>query len=109
MLDVFDKYCFSELNNFFLPIFDVCLFFCLLYFRIQNMNTLPGAVPEYRGSIDVLTKVAKHEGVHSLWKGFTPYFCRLGPHTVITFILMEQLNTAYRTYVLGVSGGSSGL
>lgn len=63
------------------------------------MKTLPGGVPEYKGSIDVLIKVSKHEGVLSLWKGFTPYFARLGPHTVITFILMEQMATAYQNYL----------
>jgi len=67
--------------------------------RIQNMKTLPGGVPEYKGSIDVLIKVSKHEGVFSLWKGFTPYFCRLGPHTVITFILMEQMASYYQSYI----------
>lgn len=77
--------------------------------RIQNMKTLPGAKPEYRGTIDVLTKVVRQEGLFSLWKGFTPYYCRLGPHTVLTFIFLEQMNSAYNQYVLGSSGGSSGL
>ena len=44
----------------------------------------------------VRTIVAK-EGVLALWKGFLPYFSRLGPHTVLTFIFMEQLNAAYAT------------
>jgi hypothetical protein len=35
-----------------------------------------------------------------------PYYFRLGPHTVITFIIMEQLNTAYNKYA-GITGGSS--
>ena len=55
--------------------------------------------PEYRGSIDVITKVAKQEGIVALWKGFTPYYCRLGPHTVITFILMEQMTVAYTQFL----------
>lgn len=62
------------------------------------MKTAAGAKPEYSGSIDVLMKVSRQEGVLALWKGFAPYFFRLGPHTVITFILMEQLNTAYKSY-----------
>lgn len=36
---------------------------------------------------------------------FRPYYFRLGPHTVITFILMEQMNTAYNKYN-GIVGGS---
>lgn len=63
--------------------------------RIQNQQKGPDGKFAYKGSIDVMVKVAKNEGVFALWKGFTPYFCRLGPHTVITFILLEQLNVAY--------------
>ncbi|XP_063697006.1 mitochondrial 2-oxoglutarate/malate carrier protein-like [Culicoides brevitarsis] len=78
--------------------------------RIQNMKTAPGAQPEYKGAVDVLIKVVRHEGLFALWKGFTPYYCRLGPHTVITFIFMEQMNTAYNKFVLkDENATSSGL
>uniref|UniRef100_A0AC34QD88 Mitochondrial 2-oxoglutarate/malate carrier protein n=1 Tax=Panagrolaimus sp. JU765 TaxID=591449 RepID=A0AC34QD88_9BILA len=71
--------------------------------RIQNMRIIDGK-PEYKGAIDVLSRVVKNEGFFSLWKGFTPYYMRLGPHTVITFIFLEQMNGFYYKYVLGVSG-----
>jgi len=74
--------------------------------RIQNMKIGPDGSKEYKGAIDVLVKVCKQEGVFALWKGFWPYYFRLGPHTVITFIIMEQLNTAYNR-VNGITGGSS--
>ncbi|XP_021237584.1 mitochondrial 2-oxoglutarate/malate carrier protein [Numida meleagris] len=67
--------------------------------RIQNMRTIDGK-PEYRNGLDVLLKVVRHEGFFSLWKGFTPYYARLGPHTVLTFIFLEQMNAAYRRFVL---------
>ena len=67
--------------------------------RIQNMKVTADGKPEYRGTIDVLAKVAKNEGVFALWKGFTPYYARLGPHTVITFILMEQMTIAYKEFM----------
>ena len=44
--------------------------------RIQNMKIIDGK-PEYRGALDVIMKVARHEGFFSLWKGFTPYYFRL--------------------------------
>ncbi|XP_042904524.1 mitochondrial 2-oxoglutarate/malate carrier protein isoform X1 [Parasteatoda tepidariorum] len=74
--------------------------------RIQNMKMIDGK-PEYRGAGDVLMKVIRNEGFFSLWKGFTPYYARLGPHTVLTFIFLEQMNQYYRFYVLGdkTSGG----
>lgn len=63
--------------------------------RIQNMKTVNGK-PEYSGALDVLAKVVRNEGVLALWKGFVPYYFRLGPHTVLTFILLEQMNKLYR-------------
>lgn len=63
--------------------------------RIQSMKTINGK-PQYSGAFDVLFKVAKHEGFFCLWKGFTPYYTRLGPHTVLTFIILEQFNLLYK-------------
>jgi len=59
--------------------------------RLQNMKH-----NEYKGTMDVLIKVVRNEGFFALWKGFTPYFLRLGPHTIITFLLMERLNAFSR-------------
>ncbi|KAL0130822.1 hypothetical protein PUN28_002439 [Cardiocondyla obscurior] len=66
--------------------------------RIQNMKTINGK-PEFTGAIDVLTKVVRNEGLFALWKGFFPYYARLGPHTVLTFIFLEQMTTAYKTHL----------
>ncbi|EDV92694.1 mitochondrial 2-oxoglutarate/malate carrier protein [Drosophila grimshawi] len=76
--------------------------------RIQNMKMVDGKA-EYKGTMDVLLRVARHEGIFSLWKGFTPYYFRLGPHTVLTFILMEQLNGVFNKYVLGTEKRGSGI
>lgn len=77
--------------------------------RLQNMKVSADGKAEYRGTLDVLSRVVRQEGLFALWKGFTPYFCRLGPHTVLTFIFLEQMNSAYNKYVLGTTSGSSGL
>ena len=58
---------------------------------------------------DVLGKVIRNEGLFALWNGFTPYYARLGPHTVLTFIFLEQMNKSYRLYVLKDSSGGGGL
>ncbi|XP_005091215.1 mitochondrial 2-oxoglutarate/malate carrier protein [Aplysia californica] len=76
--------------------------------RIQNMKMIDGK-PEYKGAVDVLTKVIRNEGFFSLWKGFTPYYARLGPHTVLTFIFLEQMNKAYRRFVLKDNSSGGGL
>eukprot|EP00116_Pleurobrachia_bachei_P002601 sb/3462863/ len=62
--------------------------------RIQNMKVVNG-VPEYKGAVDVFLKIVRNEGFFSLWKGFTPYYARIGPHTVLMFIFLEQLNKTY--------------
>lgn len=59
--------------------------------RLQNMKN-----NEYKGTMDVMIKVVQKEGFFSLWKGFTPYFLRLGPHTIITFILLEKFNAFWK-------------
>jgi solute carrier family 25 oxoglutarate transporter 11 len=66
--------------------------------------------PEYTGGVDVLAKVIRKEGFFALWKGFTPYYARLGPHTVLTFVFLEQMNYVYKKYVLrDISGKGGGL
>ncbi|XP_072349559.1 mitochondrial 2-oxoglutarate/malate carrier protein [Scyliorhinus torazame] len=67
--------------------------------RIQNMQIIDGK-PEYRNGLEVLVRVVRQEGFFSLWKGFTPYYARLGPHTVLTFIFLEQMNKFYKQYFL---------
>lgn len=64
--------------------------------RLQNMKVSDGQAAQYKGTIDVLVKVIRHEGFFALWRGFTPYYARLGPHTVLTFIILEQLNSLYK-------------
>lgn len=63
------------------------------------MKTIDGK-PEFKGPLDVLGKILRNEGVFALWKGFFPYYFRLGPHTVLTFIFLEQMNGAYNKFVL---------
>lgn len=45
------------------------------------------------------TQIMKHmfkaEGVPSFFKGWTPAFIRLGPQTIITFVVLEQFKTWY--------------
>jgi len=75
--------------------------------RIQNMKIIDGK-PEFKGATDVILKVVKYEGVTALWKGFTPYYFRLGPHTVLTFIFLEQMNKWYKVLVLGQTNAKGG-
>lgn len=60
------------------------------------MKIAPDGTKEYKGAIDVLVKVCRHEGVFALWKGFWPYYFRLGPHTVS---LVTQLRTSRQHFL----------
>jgi solute carrier family 25 oxoglutarate transporter 11 len=64
--------------------------------------------PEYKGAVDVLGRVVRNEGILALWKGFTPYYARIGPHTVLTFIFLEQMNTFYKRNILGLKDAKGG-
>lgn len=75
--------------------------------RLQNMKIVDGK-PEYKGAVDVLGRVVRNEGFLALWKGFTPYYARIGPHTVLTFIFLEQMNKFYKRVVLGVKDAKGG-
>lgn len=65
--------------------------------RIQSMKIIDGK-PEYKNGLDVLQKVIRNEGVFALWKGFTPCYLRIGPHTVLTFIFLEQMQKIAKSH-----------
>ncbi len=50
---------------------------------------------QYSGMLDCLVKTIHNEGIMSLWKGWTPAYARLGPHTLITLVTLESLNSAW--------------
>lgn len=55
--------------------------------KTRSMNAKPG---EFRGLFDIVAYTAKL-GPMGFFKGYVPAFVRLGPQTIITFILLEQL------------------
>eukprot|EP00871_Galdieria_phlegrea_P002714 jgi/Galph1/3443/GphlegSOOS_G2072.1 len=75
--------------------------------RLQNMEVYQDGSRPYRGMLDCIFKTIRHEGILSLWKGFIPYFLRLGPQTIFTFIFLEQFKAAYYTYIRIPSKNSS--
>ncbi|XP_001605289.1 mitochondrial 2-oxoglutarate/malate carrier protein-like isoform X1 [Nasonia vitripennis] len=65
--------------------------------RIQNRKSTDGKLP---GMFGVMFDIARTEGFRALWKGFWPTYCRIGPHTVITFMFNEQFARLYRLYFM---------
>lgn len=46
-------------------------------------------------SVAAMWHMYKFEGVGSFFRGWIPAFVRLGPQTIITFMVMEQLKKLY--------------
>lgn len=55
--------------------------------KTRTMTAKPG---EFTGMRDIIRHTAKH-GPLGFFKGYVPAFLRVGPHTVLTFVLLEQL------------------
>jgi len=68
--------------------------------RVMNQPVGPdGRGLTYSSTWDCLTKSIKSEGVTSLWAGFWPNFCRLGPHTIVCFVVIEQCRSVWSGYI----------
>ncbi|KAF3911512.1 Mitoferrin-2 [Dactylellina cionopaga] len=48
------------------------------------------------GIVHLLRETTKREGITWAFKGLLPSFIRLGPHTVLTFVFLEQHKTIWR-------------
>lgn len=67
--------------------------------RIQTMKMVNGK-PRYTGLFDVWVKTIQKEGVPGLWKGFSPYYMRMGPHTTLLLVFTEQFTYLYSVHIL---------
>lgn len=58
--------------------------------KTRIMNQSKESTQLYKNSIDCGIKIFKIEGLGGFYKGFVPYFVRLGPQTILTFVFFEQ-------------------
>nr|XP_011455448.3 mitochondrial substrate carrier family protein ucpB [Crassostrea gigas] len=61
--------------------------------RIMNQQSHGVAHHErvYKNAFDCFLKTLRSEGPLGLYKGFIPNWMRIGPHTIITFFIFEEL------------------
>jgi len=45
--------------------------------------------------LSILATIIREEGPFALFKGWVPAFVRLGPHTIVTFMVLEQFKNLY--------------
>ncbi|KAJ3015456.1 UNVERIFIED_CONTAM: Mitochondrial oxaloacetate carrier protein [Siphonaria sp. JEL0065] len=48
----------------------------------------------YDNAFDCIAKTIKAEGPFALYKGFSAHYLRIGPHTILTFVFLEQVKKA---------------
>ncbi|KAG2235967.1 mitochondrial carrier domain-containing protein [Thamnidium elegans] len=63
--------------------------------RIMSAHLHDGRHP-----VKIMVHMIKTEGFGSLFRGWMPAFVRLGPHTIVTFIVLEQLKEWHKSYKL---------
>lgn len=57
----------------------------------------PGQVKKYTNTLQCISRVAKEEGLVSVFDAFLPYFCRCASHTVICFFCLEYATRTLKT------------
>ena len=62
--------------------------------RTRLMNQ-PHDKALYTGLVDFFIKTIRHEGIKSLYKGFTPQWMRFGPFTTVQLMVWELLRKFY--------------
>ncbi|CAG8482602.1 1815_t:CDS:2 [Ambispora gerdemannii] len=69
--------------------------------RIMNSGSKP------KSAFSILLTIIQQEGPFALFKGWVPAFARLGPHTIITFIVLEKMKELYiRKEIFGIKFSS---
>jgi len=72
--------------------------------RLYNQPVLStGSGATYTGVGDCFFKILRSEGVWGFYKGWGPSYMRLGPHTTLCLVLLDQTRQAYDNFGKGVS------
>ncbi|XP_063386928.1 mitochondrial 2-oxoglutarate/malate carrier protein-like [Cydia fagiglandana] len=72
------------------------LFSAFLSLPIDQVKTRYQSYQErHRRIVDILKGMLRQKGVMYLWKGFLPYYIRQVVHTVITYVVLDELIDEY--------------
>ena len=58
---------------------------------VVKTRVMNDAAGRYKGPMDCFFKILRTEGPLALFKGWVPSYYRLGPHTVISLIMYEEI------------------
>jgi hypothetical protein len=59
--------------------------------RVMKQPVTSDGKRQYRNTLDCMAQIIRTEGLFGFYKGFVPNWLRIGPHTIITFLIYEQL------------------
>jgi len=63
---------------------------------VDVIKTRVMSAHDSKGLLHLLTEIYRHEGVSWMFRGWVPSFVRLGPHTIATFLFLEEHKKLYR-------------
>ncbi len=63
---------------------------------VDVIKTRVMSAKESEGLAQLLVRIYRAEGVSWMFRGWVPSFIRLGPHTIATFLFLEQHKKVYR-------------
>lgn len=73
--------------------------FDVIMTRLYNQNVKHGE-RLYSGLWDCGRKTVGTEGFRALFKGFAPHYIRIGPHTLLTLMFLEQVRSVLSPFIL---------
>lgn len=62
--------------------------------KTRYQNT-PAHLGKYSSVLDCFIQSVKAEGIYGLYKGFLPNWMRLGPHSIISFLMYDNMCIAF--------------
>jgi dicarboxylate transporter 10 len=63
---------------------------------VDVIKTRVMSATDGNGVVRIVTDIFRAEGFRWMFKGWVPSFIRVGPHTIITFLFLEQHKKMYR-------------
>ena len=73
--------------------------FDVIMTRMYNQSAKQGEAL-YSGLWDCAKKTVKVEGCRALFKGFVPHYIRIGPHTLLTLMFLEQVRAILKPIIM---------
>lgn len=73
--------------------------FDVIMTRLYNQSVTQGQAL-YTGLVDCGMKTVKIEGWRALFKGFAPHYIRIGPHTLLTLMFLEQVRAVVKPMIM---------